>query len=182
MRDCQRRRGRSGLGVAAAAGLLAALAACTTTVAGSGTFAGGTSPGPAGTTSTGPAATGTPATSNPGRSSLSCSGGTVLHPGHALHCSLLPAGFRDVSSLTTTAVGQSGEHPSSVALASEPVTPAVRDLIIVLDFTLRLDTDPLSDEDLVRQLDVLIGQFESQGVTFDSLVPARATVDAPPVF
>jgi len=178
MRDCQRWRGRFGLGVAAAAGLLAALAACTTTVAGSGTFAGGASPGPAGTTSTGsPAATGTPGSTSPGRSSLSCSGGTVLRPGNAPYCYLLPAGFRDVSSLTTTAVGQSGEHPSSVALASEPVTPAVRDLIIVLDFTLRLDTDPLSDEDLVRQLDVLIGQFESQGFTFDSRVPARITVD-----
>jgi len=101
----------------------------------------------------------------------------VLRPGNAPYCYLLPTGFKDVSGLTSTTVGQSGEHPSSVAPASESITPAVRDLIIVLDFTLRLDTDTLSDEDLVRQLGVLIGQFESQGFSFASRVPERTTVD-----
>jgi hypothetical protein len=108
---------------------------------------------------------------------LSCAGGTVLQPANAPYCYLLPAGFKDVSALTRTTVGQSGEHPTSIAVAGDDITQDVRDLIIVLDFTLRLDTDSLSDQDLVRQLDTLIGQFEAQGFTFDTRVPGRASVD-----
>lgn len=167
--------------VAAATLLLAALAGCSSTVAGTGTFAQGSATGTATPTETGsssPTPTETPTSSgSPGRSSLSCSGGKVLQPKSAPYCYLLPGGFKDVSSLTSTTVGQSGEHPSSVALSTETITPAVRDLIIVLDFTLRLDTDTLADEDLVQQLTTLINQFESQGFTFDSKTPEQTKVD-----
>lgn len=163
--------------VAAATSLLIALAACSSSVSGQGSFAG---PAPSGSTT--PTATDTPTTTEtptgtPGRTVLSCSGGTVLQPKSAPYCYLLPSGFKDVSALTSTTVGQSGEHPSSVARAGETITQTVRDLIIVLDFTLRLDTDTLSDDDLVQQLDTLITQFEAQGFTFDNKVPGRNTVD-----
>jgi hypothetical protein len=176
---------RRRIGTLAAAALL--LTACSTTVTGNGSYAGGTPsgsaglpgpPGPTGPTATGsgaPAPTGP--SGNPGRSSLSCAGGTVLQPSNAPYCYLLPAGFRDVSTQTSTTVGQTGEHPSSVAMAGERITPAVRDLIIVLDFTLRLDTDTLPDQSLVQQLNVLIGQFETQGFSFSSRVPERTRLD-----
>jgi hypothetical protein len=158
----------------AAAALLAALAACSSTVSGQGSFE---SAGPSVTAtpsgSQTPTATQTPA----GRTVLSCTGGTVLQPKNAPYCYLLPGAFKDVSALTSTTVGQSGEHPSAVARASETITQTVRDLIIVLDFTLRLDTDALSDDELVQQLSTLITQFEAQGFVFDSKVPGRTTVD-----
>jgi hypothetical protein len=159
--------------LAAATTLLAAVAGCSSTVTGHGAFGGGT----VSATPTG-SATPTPTSSgDSGRSQLSCTGGTVLRPSNAPYCYLLPSGFKDVSALTSTTVGQSGEHPSSVALASENITQTVRDLIIVLDFTLRLDTDALSDTELTQQLDTLIGQFEAQGFTFASKVPGRISVD-----
>jgi hypothetical protein len=161
--------------LAAATTLLAALAGCSSAVSGQGSFTG---TGPSGTAS--PTATDSQSptpTSTPGRTVLSCSGGTVLQPKSSPYCYLLPSGFKDVSALTSTTVGQSGEHPSSVARASETITQTVRDLIIVLDFTLRLDTDTLSDDELVQQLSTLITQFEAQGFTFDNKVPGRTSVD-----
>jgi len=163
--------------LAAATTLLAAVAACSSTVAGKGSFNGSGTPTASASGTDTPTATPSATSSDAGRSSLSCSGGTVLQPKSAPYCYLLPAGFKDVSSLTSTTVGQTGEHPSSVALASETITPTVRDLIIVLDFTLRLDTDNLSDDQLVQQLNTLITQFESQGFTFESRTPERSTVD-----
>jgi hypothetical protein len=158
------------------AGLLAALAACATTVTGSGSYAGGTP-----VDSTGPTATSAPQPQPPtgtrGRSTLSCSGGKVLQPGNAPYCFLLPVGFKDVSAQAATTVGQTGEHPTSVTLAGQAINPALRDLIIVLDFTLRLDTDTLPDEVLVQQLNVLISQFETQGFSFSSRVPERTRLD-----
>jgi hypothetical protein len=162
--------------------LLATLVACSTTVTGSGSFAGGTPPGSTGPTATSaapsPTATASPGDpGTPGRSTLSCSGGKVLHPSHAPYCFLLPAGFRDVSTQAGTTVGQTGEHPTSVTLAGQAITPALRDLIIVLDFTLRLNTDTLPDEVLVQQLNVLISQFETQGFSFSSRTPERSRLD-----
>ena len=165
------------IGALTTAALLTALAACSTTVTGSGSFAGGT-PGPTGppaTSAAPPPATGAPG--RPGRAALSCAGGRVLQPANAPYCFLLPAGFRDVSAQAVTTVGQTGEHPTSVALAGQAINPALRDLIIVLDFSLRLDTDTLPDEVLVQQLNVLISQFETQGFSFSSRVPERTRVD-----
>jgi hypothetical protein len=162
--------------LAAATALLAALAACSSAVSGQGSFEGA---GPSGTAtptaSDSPTPTATPTPT--ARTVLSCTGGTVLQPKNAPYCYLMPSAFKDVSALTSTTVGQTGEHPSAVARASETITQTVRDLIIVLDFTLRLDTDALSDEELVQQLSTLITQFETQGFVFDSRVPGRASVD-----
>jgi hypothetical protein len=165
------------------AGLLTALTACSTAVTGSGTFAGGNPPDPSGPTTTTSAApapppTDTPGTpGDPGRATLSCAGSRILQPSNAPYCFPLPAGFRDVSAQADTTVGQSGEHPASVALDGQAITPALRDLIIVLDFTLRLDTDTLPDQVLVQQLNVLISQFETQGFSFSSRVPERTRLD-----
>jgi hypothetical protein len=166
------------IGALTAAALLAALVACSTTVTGSGSYAGGMPVDSAGPTATSAAP---PPTSTDhghgGRTALSCAGGRVLQPGNAPYCFLLPVGFKDVSAQAATTVGQNGEHPTSVTLAGEAINPALRDLIIVLDFTLRLDTDTLPEEVLVQQLNVLISQFETQGFTFSSRVPERTRLD-----
>jgi len=167
------------IGTLATAALLTALAACATTVTGSGSFAGGTPrpTGPTGTATTSAPPTAPGAPGRPGRATLSCAGGPVLQPSNAPYCFLLPTGFRDVSAQAVTTVGQTGEHPTSVALAGQAINPALRDLIIVLDFSLRLDTDTLPDEVLVQQLNVLISQFETQGFSFSSRVPERTRLD-----
>jgi hypothetical protein len=169
------------IGTLTTAALLSALAACSTTVTGSGTFAGGSpvSTGPTEPTATSPAPppTATGAPGGHGRSTLGCAGGRVLQPRNAPYCFLLPAGFNDVSAQATTTVGQTGEHPTSLALTGQAINPALRDLIIVLDFTLRLDTDTLPDAVLVQQLNVLISQFETQGFSFSSRAPERTRLD-----
>jgi hypothetical protein len=163
--------------------LLALLAGCSSTVKGAGSFA-GAAPSPSGTAA--PTATGssspTPtdsgsASTTPGRSSLSCAGGKTIRPGSAPYCYLLPAGFKDVSGQTSTTVGQSGEHPSSVAFQQDTITSGIRDLIIVLDFTLKINSNDLSDDVLTQQLTTLITNFESQGFTFATKTPERVTVD-----
>jgi hypothetical protein len=163
---------------------LLALAGCgSKTVTGSGSFGGPATPTASGTSgpaptdsgSSSPAPTGSGSTQ--GRDTLSCSGGKVLHPTNAPYCYALPAGFKDVSGQTSTTVGNTGEHPSSVAVSSDTITAGIRDLIIVLDFTLKVDSNDLSDDTLVRQLTALITQFESQGFTFVTKTPERVSVD-----
>lgn len=170
--------------VAAVALVAVALAGCgTKAVTGSGRYEGTAAPTSSGSTGT-PTPTdtgtgnGTPTPTGTGsRSSLACSGGKVLQPANAPYCYVLPAGFKDVSGLTSTTVGQSGEHPSSVAVSSDTISAGIRDLIIVLDFTLKIDSNNLDDETLVRQLTVLITQFEQQGFTFATKTPERLQVD-----
>jgi hypothetical protein len=160
-----------------------AVAGCSTTVKGTGSFGGSaTASGSASPTPSGSAsASATPSSSESGgtqgRSALSCAGGKILQPNGAPYCFVLPNGFKDVSGQTSTTVGQSGEHPASVAFGSDSVTAGIRDLIIVLDFTLRVDSNDLSDPVLVQQLTTLITNFESQGFTFASKTPERMSVD-----
>jgi hypothetical protein len=168
---------------------LLAVAGCSTTVSGSGSFdtaagptgSGTASPSPTGSGTASPTPTGS-GSGTEGRQTLACAGGKVLRPANAPYCYLLPAGFKDVSGLTSTTVGQSGEHPSSVAVSTDTISAGIRDLIILLDFTLKIDSDELSDDTLVRQLAVLITQFESQGFTFTTKTPERLTVDGARAF
>jgi hypothetical protein len=163
--------------------VLFVLAGCTATVNGTGSFDAAGQPSatgtatPSGTDTSTPSGSATPSETPSGRGSLACAGGKVLSPNNAPYCYVLPSGFKDVSGLTSTTVGQSGEHPSSVAVSTDQISAGIRDLIIVLDFTLRVDSNDLSDEVLVRQLTALITQFEQQGFSFSTKTPERMTVD-----
>jgi hypothetical protein len=159
------------------AGLCASLAAaCSTTVAGSATYAGG--PAPSGTASGGSGPTGGPSESppvspsgQPTRRSLSCRGGKVVSPAGSPYCYLVPAGFVDVSSsvTVTTSVG-SERFRSAVAVAA-------RDLVIVTVYELRRDADGISDSALETELAGVLTQLSKQGFEFDSTTAERSTVD-----
>jgi hypothetical protein len=178
-------RGRLTLAGLAGLGLLLA-AACSTTVAGRATFAGGTGtgrPGPSGSASSdpGPTGSGTPAPTDsgsgqPDRQALSCRGGKVISPSGAPYCYLLPAGFVDVSSSVTvdTSVG-SERFRTAVAVAD-------RDLAIVTVYELRLDTDEVSDPALATELQGVLAQLTKQGFQFDSTTAKRSTVDGARTF
>jgi hypothetical protein len=157
------------------AGLAAMLAAaCSSTVAGRPTFAGGpapTSPGSATGSATSPAPTG-PAggTAGPGRQSLSCSG-KVISPTGAPYCYLVPSGFTDVSGSATVATSLGNEkYRTAVAIAA-------RDLAIVTVYELNRSVDGVSDEQLESEMSGVLGQLTSQGITLDSTTARRTTVD-----
>jgi hypothetical protein len=171
------------------AGLCAMLAAaCSTTVSGRATFAGGTAgPAPSGSTPGGPGQSGSastsPAPADTGtsgqgdRQALNCgSGGKVISPSGSPYCYLVPAGFVDVSSSVTvdTTVG-SEKFRSAVAVAD-------RDLVIVTVYQLRLDTDEVSDNALASELQGVLKQLSNQGFQFDSTTARRSTVDGARAF
>jgi hypothetical protein len=165
------------------AGLCATLAAaCSTTVSGRATFAGG--PGgsapsgsaPGGSASpSAPAGSGSPSPAGD-RHALACRGGKVISPSGSPYCYLVPSGFVDVSSSVTvdTSVG-SEKFRTAVAVAD-------RDLVIVTVYELRLDTDEISDSALETELRGVLAQLTSQGFQFDSTTAKRSTVDGARTF
>ncbi|MBI1759683.1 MAG: hypothetical protein HYR62_10760 [Actinobacteria bacterium] len=144
------------------------LAGCTSTIPGHGTLAGA-----AGSGTASPTPSSEPTVTRPaGRERLSCGGGTVITSPGGPYCYLRPDGFQDVTAQVDvgTAVGGAGTHRTAVALANH-------DLILVVDFPLRTDSEQLSDAALVEQLNGVAAQFEAQGFVFDSTVPESVTVD-----
>lgn len=180
-----RMRGRFLLAGLASVGVLLA-AACSSTVSGRATFAGGTTtPTPGGSATSGPDQSGSPEPTDSGstggpsgggdRQTLNCRG-KVIAPAGAPYCYLLPAGFVDVSSSVTvdTSVG-SEKFRTAVAVAD-------RDLIIVTVYELRLDTDEVSDSALDSELQGVLAQLTKQGFQFDSTTAKRSTVDGARTF
>jgi len=179
---------RGGQVLAGLSAVLCALlvAACSTAVGGSGTFAEGGASGaatPSGSSSGSPASTspGSSPTSGgstegPGRQTLSCTGAKLISPSGAPYCYAIPSGFTDVSSSVTvdTSVGKE-KFRTAVAVAD-------RDLIIVTVYELLADTDSISDESLEQELKGVLTSLASQGFTFDSTTPKRTAVDGARAF
>lgn len=155
------------------AGLSVTLAAaCSTTVDGRATFAGGAGPTTSRPSETAPTTTASATPSGgTGRETLSCSRGKVVSPAGAPYCYLIPTGFTDVSKSVTvdTSVGNE-KYRSAVAVAD-------RDLVIVTVYELRLDTDPIPDASLESELKTVLAQLAARGFTFDSTSADKTTVD-----
>ena len=151
-------------------GLSGLLAACVTSVEGTGTVAADAakpSGGGAASPTPGPSAS---ASTSPGRTSLKCSG-KVISPAGSPYCFTAPAGFQDVSASVTVdaSIGRE-KYRSAVAVAG-------RDLIIVTVYELPVDTDPIAAETLEGELKTVLGQLAQQGFTFESTTAQRGTVD-----
>jgi len=151
-------------------GLSGLLAACATTVDGTGTVAADAAkPGRSGAASPTP----TPsagASTRPGRTRLKCSR-KVISPAGSPYCFTAPAGFQDVSSSATVDVSIGREkYRSALAVAD-------RDLIIVTLYELPVDTDPIATETLEGELKTVLGQLAQQGFAFESTTAERGTVD-----
>jgi hypothetical protein len=152
---------------AALLGLCGLLAACSTTVAGTGTVAadaarpGGATPDPSGES---------PGTDDKGRSSLACKG-TAISPTGSPYCFTVPGGFQDVSSSVTVdaSIGQE-KYRSAVAVSD-------RDLVIVSVYELRVDTDGIAADTLEGELKTVLAQLAQQGFTFASTSAEKTTVD-----
>jgi hypothetical protein len=179
------RRGRLVLAGLAGVGAICT-AACSESVSGQASFAGGTGPAPSASAPSGPAQTG-PASTAPApgdtgdtgqgdRQALSCGGAKVLSPAGAPYCFPLPAGFVDVSSSVSvdTTVG-SQRFRTAVAVAD-------RDLIIVTVYDLQLDTDGVSSAALDSTLQGVLAKLANQGFAFDSTTAKRSTVDGARTF
>jgi hypothetical protein len=157
-------------------GLAGLLAACSTTVSGSGTVAAdataaGGSGNPSASASASPAPSASASSSGgAGRQSLSCTG-TKISPSGSPYCFTKPDGFQDVSSSVTVdaSIGQE-KYRSAVAVED-------RDLIIVSVYELRVDTDGIADETLEGELKTVLGQLAQQGFTFESTSADKSTVD-----
>jgi hypothetical protein len=146
--DTMRRRWAPAVACAAlAAG--AALAGCATTVTGSARPA-------APVTSTAPTTTPTPTR----RTTLDCSGGTVIHPHGAPYCYLLPAGFADATDQLTLTYQSAtpGRYDSAVSVA-------VHDVVLVVVYPLRLDSDGFGQSQLAGAVRDVLRQGESSGFT-----------------
>lgn len=126
----------------AALAVSALLAGCDTTISGTARPAGGVS--------------GTPVH----RTTLDCSGGKVIRPHGAPYCYLLPAGFHDVSDQLT--LTYQSPNPSQYTSA---VAVGVHDVIIVVVYPLRLDSDGLSSRVLAQQVGDVLRDGESSGFT-----------------
>jgi predicted small secreted protein len=151
-------------------GLSGLLAACATTVEGTGTVA-ADAVKPTGTGKASPTPSPSAgASARPGRTTLKCSG-EVISPSGAPYCFTAPAGFQDVSSSVTVdaSIGRE-KYRSAVAVAA-------RDLIIVTVYELPVDTDPIADATLEGELKTVLGQLAQQGFTFESSTAERGTVD-----
>ncbi len=122
--------------VPAAALACVLLAGCTTTVAGS---AVAHRPGIAAAPAKPPAP--------PKRTSLSCSGGTVVRPAGAPYCYLMPSGFSDATNRLTLnfQTAQPGQHDSAIAVA-------VHDVILVVTYPLHSDSDGVPSDLLADQV------------------------------
>jgi hypothetical protein len=171
------RRGRLVLAGLAGVGAILA-AACSESVSGQASFAGGTGPAPSGSAQTGSAPT-APAPGDTGqgdRQALSCRGAKVLSPAGAPYCFPLPAGFVDVSSSVSvdTTIG-SQQFRAAVAVAD-------RDLIIVTVYDLKVDTDGVSSAALDSTLQGVLAKLANQGFAFDSTTAKRSTVDGARTF
>jgi hypothetical protein len=150
--------------VPAAALACALLAGCTTTVSGAavahgpGSVASRAKPAPA------------PAPP-PKRTSLSCTGGTVVRPAGAPYCYLLPAGFTDATDRLTLnfQTARPSQYDSAIAVA-------VHDVILVVTYPLERDSDRVSAEALAGQVRTVMAKGVASGfrVTGD---PVRTTVD-----
>ncbi|HEX5117596.1 MAG TPA: hypothetical protein VFW65_20575 [Pseudonocardiaceae bacterium] len=141
-------RRRWALAIAGAAlAASALLAGCDTTVTGTAQPAGGAGPG---------ASTNTPAR----RTTLDCSGGTVIRPSGAPYCYQLPAGFHDATDQLT--LTYQSANPSQYDSA---VAVAVHDVIIVVVYPLRQDSDALSSSVLGEQVNAVLRAGESSGFT-----------------
>ncbi len=151
---------------------------CTTTVDGTGTIAADSTvrPGGGGAPSGSAAASETETTSpsgQPTRESLACPAGKLIKPSGAPYCFTVPGGFTDVSkSVTVGATIGSERFRSAVA-----VNRRDRDLIIVTTYELRLDSDPIADAVLERELQGVLGQLSKRGFSFDSTTAKRVSVD-----
>lgn len=131
----------------------AALAGCDTTVTGTAQPAG-------------PAPPPTPTR----RTTLDCSGGKVIQPRGAPYCYLLPAGFHDATDQLT--LTYQSANPSQYDSA---IAVAVHDVIIVVVYPLRLDSDGLSQSQLAEGVDSVLRQGQSSGFTVVG-TPTPATV------
>jgi hypothetical protein len=130
-------------GTALAASAL--LAGCDTTVTGTAQPAGGTAPGPS-------------ANAPVHRTTLDCSGGTVIRPRGAPYCYLLPSGFHDATDQLT--LTYQSANPSQYDSA---IAVAVHDVIIVVVYPLRQDSDALSSSVLADQVNTVLRAGESSG-------------------
>lgn len=163
--------------LAGLAGLLAT--GCSATVAGTGSYAAGDRADPTPARPSPSGARTRPASPRPdpaGRTSLSCSGGTVVSPTGAPYCYLVPAGFTDVtSSVRVDASVGDEKYRTAVAVAD-------RDLLIVTVYELRVDTDAIPSGQLASELKGVLGQLTEQGFAFESTTPKRSAVDGARAF
>ncbi|HKN96556.1 MAG TPA: hypothetical protein VJX10_05530, partial [Pseudonocardiaceae bacterium] len=104
------------------------------------------------------------------RTTLDCSGGTVIRPRGAPDCYLLPAGFHDATDQLT--LTYQSANPSQYDSA---VAVGVHDVIIVVVYPLRQDSDALSSSVLAEQVAAVLRQGESSGFTVVGS-PTPATV------
>ena len=151
--------------VAVAAGVL--LCACSTGVTGRGEYAVGspTTP-PASTAAPTPPPTPTPSPSptpvryDPGRATLACKGGTVLAPKGGPYCYRMPAGMHDVTGKVTLGAGTgAAKYVTSVGLAG-------RDLIVVMAYRTRLNTDLLPNGTIIGDLQGVLTSLTKAGLVF----------------
>jgi hypothetical protein len=152
-----RRWALSAAGTALAASAL--LAGCDTTVTG--------------TAQPAPAAT---ANRPAHRTTLDCSGGTVIRPRGAPYCYLLPSGFHDATDQLT--LTYQSANPSQYASA---IAVGVRDVIIAVVYPLRQDSDALSSSLLAEQVSAVLREGESSGFTVVG-TPSPTTVSGDRTF
>lgn len=139
----------------------ALLAGCDTTVTGTAQPAGRAAPGPSAPVH---------------RTTLDCSGGTVIRPRRAPYCYQLPAGFHDATDQLT--LTYQSANPSQYDSA---VAVAVHDVIIVVVYPLRQDSDALSSSVLADQVNTVLRAGESSGFSVIGR-PTPATVSGDRAF
>lgn len=162
------------------AGLIAlslAVTGCTASVSGSGVRIGGPADGASPTpapTSRGPGGNGGPPQTRqpPGPAALDCAGAIVSPPG-APYCYTAPGGLDPVELGDPTA-GEEGSFRTSFGFG-----PA--DHIDVQAYSVGIDTDELTDQEIVSQLAAVVADLESGGFTFGH-EPRRITVDGARAF
>lgn len=160
-----------------AAAALVLLAGCSTTIAGIPTAAGrdatSTSSDPTPTTETS-GQTGT-SESDPGTGELNCEGDNVVAPEGQPFCFDVPEGFTPDEVTIDNQAGSAASYSTGLSL-----TP--RDLIVISVYELSLDSDDLSDRELIDALSAVIEQLAEQGFDFTATEPQVREVDGARAF
>jgi hypothetical protein len=162
--------------VAVAAGLL--LSACSTGVTGRGEYAVGsatplttTSAAPTPTPTPTPTPSPTPVRYDPGRAKVGCKGSTVLAPKGGPYCYVIPAGMHNVTGQVKLGAGTgAAKYVTSVGLAG-------RDLIVVMVYGTRLNTDLLPNATIIGDLQGVLTSLTRAGFVFAGRTPQAGKVD-----
>ena len=107
----------------------------------------------------------------PKRTTLTCAGGTVIHPDGAPYCYLLPPGFTDATDRLTLnfQTANQSQYDSAASIA-------VHDVIVVAVFALPQNSDTLTDKRLADEVHLVLSQGASSGLRIAG-APEPTTVD-----